>query len=84
MNSELEKGIINMFKNLSGLHEKMKDSQIWQREYAKFVNTNSNFVNGQRNRFKWQSTKYKQLTILVDNDQLSNLESQMRELCLNK
>lgn len=83
MNSEIEKRIINMFKNLSGLREEMKDSKIWQREYAKFVKSNK-YVNKREiqkvNPYQWHSKNYNRHKIL-NND---NLVSQMRKLRLNE
>ena len=85
MNSELEKRIIKMFKNLSGLREEMKDSKIWQREYGKFVKSNK-YVNKRKikklNPYQWHSKNYNQRKILDNN--LSNLVSQMRQLQLNE
>ena len=79
MYSELDKGIINMFKNLSGLREQMKYSKTWQREYSKFINEKKTY----RNPFKWHAKKnYRKLTISIDNYHLSDIENDMNKLSL--
>ena len=79
MCSELDKGIINMFKNLSDLREQMKDSKTWQREYGKFIKEQR----VRRNPYKWHANKnHRKLTILVDNYHLSQLENDINKLSL--
>ena len=79
MCSELDKRIINMFKNLSDLREHLKDSNTWQREYSKFIKVQR----VRQNPYKWHAKKnHRKLTILVDNYYLSDLENDINKLSL--